>query len=152
MESVSVSRTVDGTPEEIRDVVDDIEAWIAACGFDDVTVDGQHVHITNAVGLLTIELDLRLQETDDLLAYDQADGIFEEMVTQYTLAPAESGTTVTATTQFALDASLVGPILDATVIRRQRRKELERQFDYLEETLETTARNTPQSTSISPDE
>ncbi|PSP27569.1 hypothetical protein BRC65_04980 [Halobacteriales archaeon QH_2_65_14] len=40
------------------------------------------------------------------------------------------------TTEFALDVEVVGATLDATIIARQRRKELERQFDYLERPVE----------------
>ena len=40
------------------------------------------------------------------------------------------------TTEFALDVEVVGATLDATIIARQRRKELERQFDYLERAVE----------------
>lgn len=42
------------------------------------------------------------------------------------------GTEVVATTDCALDLAVVGEFLDATVIKRQRRIELEAQFDYLE--------------------
>ncbi|MFA9518353.1 hypothetical protein ACERIT_14250 [Halopenitus sp. H-Gu1] len=38
------------------------------------------------------------------------------------------------TTTFALDLALVGAILDATVITRQRRRKLDVQFDWLETT------------------
>jgi hypothetical protein len=40
------------------------------------------------------------------------------------------------TTEFALDVEIVGATLDATIIARQRRTELERQFDYLERPVE----------------
>jgi len=73
-----------------------------------------------------------IEETDAALAYRQRDGIFEAMVTRYTLDPTESGTAVTAETEFAIDVALVGKRLDATVIERQRRRELEQQFDWLE--------------------
>jgi hypothetical protein len=54
------------------------------------------------------------------------------METRYELLERGGGTEVRATTEFAVDVALVGEILDATVIKRQRRKELEAQFDYLE--------------------
>jgi hypothetical protein len=67
------------------------------------------------VGLATVTLDLRVVDSEADLAYEQTDGFFETM-----------------TTEFALDVALVGQVLDATVIKRQRRSELESQFDWLE--------------------
>lgn len=136
MESVSVARTFDSPPEPIREAMSDLEPFMKAVGFDAVAVDGDRMTLENDVGLLTISLDLRVVETDADLAYEQVDGIFETMETRYTLDGSDGTTTVTATTDFALDASVVGPLLDATVIKRQRRKELEAQFDYLESVLE----------------
>jgi hypothetical protein len=101
------------------------------------TVDGDHLHLENQVGLATVELDLRVVERPDAdLAYEQADGFFETMDTVYTVEPVDGGTEVTATTDFELDVALVGAILDATVIKRQRRHELTSQFDWLAERLE----------------
>ena len=98
--------------------------------------DGDRLTITNGVGIATIELDLELIEAPGAaLAYRQRDGIFEEMVTRYTLEPTDGGTEVTAETEFAVDVALVGKLLDATVIERQRRRELEQQFDWLEREL-----------------
>nr|WP_256335738.1 hypothetical protein [Halopenitus persicus] len=54
------------------------------------------------------------------------------MTTSYTVTAADGGSEVTATTEFALDVAIVGDVLDATVIKRQRRRELEAQFDWLE--------------------
>ncbi|SDY75892.1 hypothetical protein SAMN05216564_10994 [Halopenitus persicus] len=62
----------------------------------------------------------------------QQEGIFEAMTTSYTVTAADGGSEVTATTEFALDVAIVGDVLDATVIKRQRRRELEAQFDWLE--------------------
>jgi hypothetical protein len=136
METVSMERTVDADPAQVRDIVTDVGPFIRACGFDDVTVDGSRVRIENSVGLATIELDLELVERDGcVLAYEQRDGIFEEMTTWYELDGDDGTTTLTATTEFALDVALVGMILDATVIKRQRRKELSAQFDWIAEAV-----------------
>ncbi|MFC7197039.1 hypothetical protein ACFQL4_24320 [Halosimplex aquaticum] len=82
-------------------------------------------------------LDLRVVDADADLAYEQADGFFETMDTEYRVeAVGEEASEVTATTDFALDVTLVGQILDSTVIKRQRRHELEKQFDWLAEELE----------------
>jgi hypothetical protein len=133
MDSVSVSRTVDASPERIREAMADVQRFMAAAGFDAVTVDGDDMTIVNGFGLAAIELDLTLVDRPDAeLAYEQDDGIFEAMWTTYEITDADDGTRVTATTEFALDVAVVGAVLDATVIKRQRRKELTAQFDWLE--------------------
>lgn len=132
METVSVEQSFEASPEIVRQLVTDVEPFIQACGFDHVSVDGSRVHIENSVGLASIELELNVVDQQDaVLAYEQRDGIFEEMTTRYELAWEDGTTKVTAVTEFALDVALVGMILDATVIKRQRRKELTAQFDYL---------------------
>ncbi|NHX37221.1 MULTISPECIES: SRPBCC family protein [Halolamina] len=149
MNSVSVSRDVAAPPDAVRERMDDVGAFMRAAGFDEVAVDregqspsgsrpqagdGDRITITNGVGIATIELVLDLfDDPDTALAYRQHDGIFEEMVTRYTLEPTAEGTEVTAETEFAIDVALVGKLLDATVIKRQRRRELEQQFDWLEQ-------------------
>lgn len=138
METVSLSRSFPGDVDAVRAAMTDVGPFMEAAGFDGVEVDGELVHITNHVGLLTIELSLRLVDTDDVLAYEQADGIFETMMTRYTLSEGTGTVTVTATTDFALDVAMVGSILDGTIIARQRRKELNAQFDYLESLAENS--------------
>jgi len=133
METFSMERPFEASPEAIRALVTDVEPFLLACGFDDVSVDGSRVHIENSVGLATIELDLELvDDPDAVLAYEQRDGIFEEMTTRYELRGEDGTATLAATTDFELDVALVGMILDATVIKRQRRKEIEAQFEYIE--------------------
>jgi len=134
MESVTVSRTIAAPREVVQSAMEDVETFMLAAGFDDVTVEGDRIDLENRVGIATIELTLeRVDVQDAVLAYEQRDGIFESMRTVYRLDDAgEAGTTVKATTDFALDVALVGDLLDSTVIRRQRRKELDAQFDYLE--------------------
>lgn len=105
-----------------------------AAGFDDVAVDGDLVRLSNTVGLffeveLTVEV---VDRSDAVLAYEQRDGIFGEMTTVYTVDEGTPGTTVRATTEFAVDVAYAGPAFDATVVKRQRRAELTSQFDYLE--------------------
>jgi hypothetical protein len=136
MERVSMERTFDADPETVRALVTDVGPFVRACGFDDVTVDGSTVTIENSVGLATIELEVELvDEEGAVLAYEQRDGIFDEMVTRYELEAENGRTTLSVTTEFALDVALVGMILDATVIKRQRRKELAAQFAYLADEL-----------------
>jgi hypothetical protein len=147
MESISLSREIAAPQATVRDAILDVEHFMRAAQFDDVTVtdvtitdgtvtDGV-IELGNTVGLLRIELSLDiLHRPDTVLAYEQREGIFETMTTEYQLAESQGTTTVTARTEFALDASFVGPIFDATVIKRQRRRELENQFDHLQETCE----------------
>jgi len=133
MEEVTVTRWLDVSPEAVRDTIRDVGPFMEAAGFDEVTVEDGTIHITNMVGILTMELALAvLEDADAALAYEQRDGMFESMRTTYEVAGTDDGSTVTATTEFALDVALVGEVLDATVIKRQRRRELTAQFDWLE--------------------
>lgn len=133
MNEVTLSRTIDAPPETVSDAIDDVEPFVRASGFDEVGVDGETVRVANDVGVASLELTLELvDDPDAALAYEQREGIFEAMRTAYVVTPAAEGCEVTATTEFALDVALIGDLLDATVIQRQRRKELSAQFDWLE--------------------
>jgi len=133
MGSIPLSRTIDVPPAEVRALVADLEPFVRAAGFDDVTVDEDRMAIENRSAIARIELKRRLVDDPEAeLAYQQVDGVFEEMYTAYELTAAEAGTKVTATTGFALDPGVVGGVLHATVIKRQRTRELCSQFDHLE--------------------
>jgi ribosome-associated toxin RatA of RatAB toxin-antitoxin module len=114
--------------------MEDLEAFMRAAGFDEATVDGDEIGLVNRVGIATIELTLEcIDDPDAVLAYEQTEGIFESMRTVYHLDDADSGgTRIEATTDFSLDVALVGDLLSATVVKHQRRRELDAQFDYLE--------------------
>ncbi|QOS13439.1 hypothetical protein DEQ92_19905 [Haloferax sp. Atlit-6N] len=134
MQTVTVSRTIAASPEETSRAMHDLVPFIRASGFDSVDVDDRDIRVSNKVGPAEITLHLKVvDDADAELAYEQRKGIFEEMRTSYRLEPVSDGVEVTATTEFALDVALIGEFLDSTVISRQRRKELEAQFDYLEE-------------------
>ena len=136
MRTVTVARTIAAPVEAVREAILDVEPFMRAAGFDEVTVDGDAIHLTNRVGIATIELELeRVDDPAAALAYEQREGIFESMRTEYHIEAVTQGTRVEATTDFALDVALVGDLLDSTIIRRQRRKELDAQFDHLEATL-----------------
>ncbi|WP_254544933.1 SRPBCC family protein [Halomarina pelagica] len=135
MNSVSVTRQLNASPAALRDAILDLEPFMRAAGFDEVEVDGDTIHVANQVGPIQIELTLALVDNlDAVLTYEQREGIFETMRTTYMLIEDPEKIEIVATTDFALDLAVVGSILDATVIKRQRRIELEAQFDYLEST------------------
>lgn len=134
MQSVTITRTIDASRTEIREAMLELEQFTLAAGFDEVDVDGRSIRVANDVGVTEIELELTVVgDPDAALAYEQREGIFEGMRTAFTLTSVPDGTEVEATTEFALDIAVVGGVLDATVIKRQRRAELEAQLDYIEE-------------------
>lgn len=134
MERVSLTRTVPADPETVTALITDVAPFMRAAGFDEVALDGDILEITNRVGLFEIELTLELVETDAALRYEQRDGIFESMLTEYTVEAVDGGTDVTAVTEYsALDLPVLGEMIDSTVISRQRSKELNAQFDWLVE-------------------
>lgn len=137
MERVTVTRALDADPDAVRDLITDVEPFMRAGGFDAVRLDGDRLELENTVGLFEVELVLDVvDDADAVLAYEQRDGIFESMRTGYSVEERGDGATVTATTTFeAVDLPVVGKVLDATVVKRQRRTELEEQFDYLEAQL-----------------
>jgi hypothetical protein len=134
MESVSLSRTFDASPATVRDAIEDLGPFTEAAGFDEVRVDGDTISVANQVGFATIELTLEVVDKPDTdLTYEQREGIFREMRTDYVVESHGDGSEMTARTEFALDVAVVGDVLDATIIKRQRRKELTAQFDWVEE-------------------
>lgn len=137
MQTVTVTREVAADPAAVEAVLADVGPFTEAGGFNDVTVDGDVVELENRVGLATMRLTLERVEGDAELLLEQRDGIFDEMRASYDVEPIEGGSRVTASTDFELGASVVGDVLDATVIRRQRTKELEGQLDYLQERVES---------------
>lgn len=135
MERVTVTRSFDAPPEAVREAMADVEAFMESSGFDGVERDGDTLRLRNRVGLMQIELELEILDDDAELAYEQREGIFEEMWTTYAVEPRADGdeAEVTARTAFSLDVPVVGDVLDATLIERQRRKELRAQLDWLED-------------------
>jgi Mg-chelatase subunit ChlI len=138
MERVTVSRHFETDPGTVRAAIADTAAFMRGAGFDAVDYDGDRLRIENRVGLFDIDLELRVVSDEDAaLAYEQHEGVFDSMRTEYHVEAVAGGTTVTATTVYEmLDLAVVGKLLDASVVRRQRRKELNAQFDWLAERLE----------------
>lgn len=133
MEVVTVTRDISAPGDQVRDRILDVEPFMEAAGFTDVVVEEDEIRISNTVGIFQIELVLVVVDRPDaVLAYEQREGIFKSMTTEYSVLNDGSRTTVEARTEFALDAPFAGPVFDATLVKRQRRKELEAQFDHLE--------------------
>lgn len=127
-----MSRRVAAPPERVREAIRDVEAFMEGAGFTEVSVSGDEVHLENAVGLATVELDVRVVDRPDAaLACELVEGFFETLTTVYRVEAVDGESEVTATTEFELDLALVGEILDGTVVKRQRRRELESQLDWL---------------------
>jgi hypothetical protein len=117
----------------VRELVADAEPFMLAGGFDEVTVDGDEMRLENQLGFATMSLTLELRDDGAALSFEQREGIFDEMETTYEVEPTDDGSRVVATTDFELGTSVVGDLLDGTIIRRQRVREIESQFDYLAE-------------------
>ena len=138
MTRVTNSRQLDGSPSIVREViVDDLAAFLAAGGYDSVEVDGDRIELANQIGFATLELTLQLDpDADAILAFEAVSGIFDRMRTEYTVTETDSGSEITAWTDFTL-GGVIGSALDETLITRQRNREFDQQFDYLAAELET---------------
>jgi hypothetical protein len=135
MQTVSVSRTITADAAAVREAMADLEPFMQAGGFSEATADDDEIYLRQNLGLGRIELHLDVVDDPDAeLAYEQREGIFDEMRTRYELDAVEAGTQVTATTEFEL-GGVVGPVLDATIVKRKRRSELNAQFDWLEDAV-----------------
>lgn len=135
METVTVSRTVDAAPERVRELVADVEPFMIAGGFTDVTVEDGVVHLENQLGFATMTLTVALRDDGAALSFVQQEGMFDEMDARYEVEPDGDRSRVVATTDFELGTTVVGDLLDGTIVRRQRIREIEGQFDYLEDEL-----------------
>jgi hypothetical protein len=137
MQEVTVERDLPAAPEDVVPLIEDTQSFMSAAGFDAVRVDGDTIRIQNRVGLFDVELIVEIVADDEaVLAYEQEEGIFEDMHTVYHLEATDDGSRISATTVFeAVDLPIVGQVLDATVVKRQRTSELDAQFDWLEDEL-----------------
>ena len=134
MQTVTVRRECDADVDAVRAAMSDVEPFIRAAGFDSVAVDGDEITVRKEFGVTDVELRLeRFDDPDTDLAYRQRAGMFEEMVTTYTIFDREDGSEIIAETEFSLDVAVVGELLDATFIKFQRRRELNAQFDWIED-------------------
>lgn len=137
MASVEVEWDIAAPPQAVRDAMSDVESFMYAAGFDEVHVEDDRLHLEMVLGIARMELNVRfLDDHPGVLAYEQVDGIFESMTTHYEVDATDSGSTIRGITEFRL-GGVVGSILDATIIKRQRTREFESQFDWLEQQVTT---------------
>ncbi len=133
MASVTRSRFIDAPPDIVERVITaDIAALMQAANYDSVRFEGDRLELEQTLGLASLSLTLRqIDDADATLAFEQVDGHFERMVTEYDVEPSDGGTTVSARTEFTL-GGIPGSVLDETLVRRQRGRELEAQLEYVE--------------------
>lgn len=136
METVTVKRAFEAPETLVHDIIlEDIPAFIRASGFDSVTVDGESYTVSRDIGFATFELTLERIESEQLLEFEQVDGLFDRMWTEYRLDPTSEGCEVLARTEFTL-GGVLAPVLDGTMIKTQRNREFELQFDYVESQID----------------
>jgi len=133
MASVTRSRFIDAPPDIVERVITaDIAALMQAANYDSVRFEGDRLELEQTLGLASLSLTLRqIDDADATLAFEQVDGHFERMVTEYDVEPSDGGTIVSARTEFTL-GGIPGSVLDETLVRRQRGRELEAQLEYVE--------------------
>lgn len=135
MEQVTRSRFYATASRRVRETIRmDVPAFIRASGYDSVTVEGDSYTVSRHIGFATFELTLERVESDAVLAFEGTEGLFDRMWTEYRLEPAEDGCELIAHTEFSL-GGVLGPIVDATMINRQRQREFELQFEYVDTNL-----------------
>jgi hypothetical protein len=131
METVTVKRSFNASERAVRDCIfEDVPAFIRASGFDRVTVEDESYTVARDIGIATFELTLDRVRSDELLEFEQVEGIFDRMWTEYRLEPTPDGCALIATTDFTL-GGVLAPVLDGTMIKTQRKREFELQFDYV---------------------
>lgn len=137
MTRVRGSRTFEVRPAELEEAIEcDVESFVAAGGFDSVSMAGDRIELANRLGLATIELTVRIdREASALLALEAVEGIFDRMRTEYTVEATDSGSRLEAWTDFTL-GGIFGKALDETLVSMQRKREFEDQFEYLETRLD----------------
>lgn len=120
-----------------RVITDDVVAFMQAAGYDSVQCEDGRLELEQTLGLANFSLTLRIaDDSEAVLALEQVEGHFEAMTTTYDVESVNEGTELTARTEFTL-GGVVGSVLDETLIRRQRGRELETQFDYVENEFRT---------------
>ncbi|MFW6458407.1 MAG: SRPBCC family protein [Halodesulfurarchaeum sp.] len=137
METVTVKRSLPASKSVVRELVrSDIPAFVRASGFDRVRVDGESYTVSRNIGFATLELTLERVASESLLEFEQVEGMFDRMWTEYRLEETGAGCELIATTEFTL-GGILAPVLAGTMIKSQRTREFELQFDYVESALHT---------------
>lgn len=136
METVTVKRAFAAPPDAVRELVrEDVPAFVRASGFDRVTHEDGLYSVSRDIGIATLELTLERVESDSLLEFEQTEGLFDRMWTEYRLESTLEGCELLATTEFTL-GGVLAPVLDPTMISTQRQREFDRQFDYVASNVE----------------
>ncbi|MFQ3295788.1 MAG: hypothetical protein ACI9PP_001473 [Halobacteriales archaeon] len=136
MANISRSRVLSADPGAVeRAITDDVAAFMRTAGYDSVQLEDGRLELEQTLGLANFSLTLRIvDDSDSVLALEQEAGHFEAMTTNYKVESVNGGTELSARTEFTL-GGVVGSVLDETLVRRQRGKELEAQFDFVEDVL-----------------
>lgn len=136
MANISRSRVLSADPGTVeRAITDDVAAFMRTAGYDSVQLEAGRLELEQTLGLANFSLTLRIvDDSDSVLALEQEAGHFEAMTTNYEVESVNGGTELSARTEFTL-GGVVGSVLDETLVRRQRGKELEAQFDFVEDAL-----------------
>lgn len=136
MANVSRSRVMAADPGAVEAVItDDLVGLMQAAGYDSVEFAEGDLELEQTLGLAQFSMTLRIVDDPNVvLALEQADGHFDAMTTNYEVEAVNGRTELLARTEFTL-GGVVGSVLDETLIRRQRGRELEAQFDYVEDAL-----------------
>lgn len=142
METISVDREYDAPEHRLHSVFEDVAGFFDAAGFD---VDRTHdrLELSKQVAVTQFELHVKLHETESAtLAYEQVSGPFKEMTTRYHVDSSATGSCLTIETSFEPPATGFGSFLNGTVIKRQRRMELDAVASLLKTNDETSGQKT----------
>lgn len=141
METVTVTREFDAPADIVQEVVRDADTFLRAVGFD-VSRDGDVLTLARQVAIKRIELRVRLVDDDAVLAYEQVEGIFEEMRTRYVVTGTDGGCSVTVETAFEPPTSGFGTFINDMAVKHLRRSELAELETVVEERSETIEQTT----------
>lgn len=136
MTLVTADREFAAPPATVRRAIEERpEAFLAAGGFDHVSMGADRIEFARELGLATLELVVDIDhDADAVLAFDAVEGIFSEMRTEYDVHAEDGGSRITARTEFTLGGALARAF-DGTIVSLQRRREFASQFDYLEKEI-----------------
>lgn len=142
METISVDREYDAPEHRVRSLLGDVTEFFDAAGFDVARTDDR-LKLSKRVAVTQFELHVKLHETGSAaLAYEQVSGPFEAMVTRYHVDSSSTGSCLTIETSFEPPATGFGAFINGTVVKRQRRTELDAVASLLETNGEASGQKT----------